>query len=451
MGRESEIVTRSRRELGARLAVFRLANGGMTQAELAGRVHADRTTITHLENGRSGSGSADLWAAIDTILGADGALITGYRGLQALIGREQHKAVKTRLIEAQARAQGLRHAQLGGSGEPGAPIPTAPTAELVDGVVDDELNALELARRVTASDVSDETLSRLESMFDDLAVSYPTAAPDVLLGGLRRCLFYVSQLLDTKAALSQRRRLITVGSWLSLLAATVHIDLEQQGAATARLKTADRLAKEAGHDEIRAWCLETEAWRVLTDGNYPLAAELSQAARELAPRGSSAAVQATMQQGRASARLNQSDDTYAAVERVHGYVSMMQRPDRPGHHFRYDPDKAIAYTATTLAWLGDPAAETYARETITRLVPGDDISKWPRRVASANLDLALTLLITDRLDEACHVTRQALASGRVVPSNHWRAAEVISVVEQRQLHEAKDLRDAYRQLKHEAD
>ncbi|WP_246365962.1 hypothetical protein [Kibdelosporangium persicum] len=184
----------------------------------------------------------------------------------------------------------------------------------------------------------------------------------------------------------------------------------------------------------------------MTDGNYLLAVELSQAAQRLAPQGSSVLIQSTMQEGRARARLGQHEATYAAVTRVHGYVSNLPRPTRPEHHYRYDPDKAIAYTATTLAWAGDPAAETYARETITRLAPSGDTSTWPRRVASAKLDLALTLLITDQFDEACHATQQALESGRVVPSNRWRAAEVIKAVEQKHMPEATELKEAYQQL-----
>jgi transcriptional regulator with XRE-family HTH domain len=449
VGRESESVTRSRRDLGAQLAVFRRAADGMTQGELAGRVHADRTTITHLENGRPGSGTAELWAALDTVLGADGALITGYQGLQAVTDMGHRQDQQTRLVEAQARAQGLRHATNNGTngGMPTGLITPIGPSELVSGGGDDELDALELARRVTASDVSDETLTRLEAVFDDLATSYPKATPSVLLGRLRTYLSYISQLIDAKATLGQKRRLVTVAGWLSLLAATVHIDLKQGQAATARLKTADRLAQEAGHDEIQAWCLETEAWRVLTDGNYPLAVELSQAAQRIAPTGSSVLIQSTMQEGRAHARLGQREATTAAVTRVHGYVANLARPDRPEHHYRYDPDKAIAYTATTLAWAGDPAAETYARETITRLAPPGDIHTWPRRVASAKLDLALTLLITNQLDEACYATQQALESGKIVPSNHWRAAEVINTIEQHQLPETQQLKDAYHQLK----
>jgi hypothetical protein len=74
----------------------------------------------------------------------------------------------------------------------------------------------------------------------------------------------------------------------------------------------------------------------------------------------------------------------------------MKRPDQPEHHFRYDPDKTVAYTATALAWVGDVAAEEYARELIRRLAPSDDVSNWPRRVASANIDLSLALLVGNR-------------------------------------------------------
>jgi hypothetical protein len=57
-------------------------------------------------------------------------------------------------------------------------------------------------------------------------------------------------------SLDERKRLIVLGGWLSLLAATVHIDLKQPAAATARLRTAASLAQHAGHNEIRAWCLK---------------------------------------------------------------------------------------------------------------------------------------------------------------------------------------------------
>jgi hypothetical protein len=114
-------------------------------------------------------------------------------------------------------------------------------------------------------------------------------------------------------------------------------------------------------------------------------------------------------------------------------------PDRPEHHYRYDPAKALSYTATTLAWAGDPAAEDYARATVADLRGANR----PRRTASARLDLGLALVAAGKPDEASAAAQAAITSGRVVASNWWRASEVVSRVEATGISEALDLRDAY--------
>lgn len=312
---------------------------------------------------------------------------------------------------------------------------------------DDEFDALELARRVSASDVGRETLDRLEFAFDDLAMKYPVSPPQDLLRRVRKHSSYVARLMDARMTLAEQRRLYVVGGWFQLLGATLHIDLHQEDAATARLQTAATLAQHAEHREIEAWCYETDAWRVLTDGDYKRALELSLIAQNLAPTGTSAAIQSTAQEGRARARLGEGKETYSAIERVHHMSAGMVPRKGTEHHYQYDPSKALAYTATTLAWVGDPAAEGYARQVIAKLAPADDVEKWPRRVASANIDLALALLGSNQLDEACDAAQRAILSGRIVPSNHWRALEVVNAVEQRELPEASDLREAYQGLK----
>lgn len=324
---------------------------------------------------------------------------------------------------------------------PGWVVATTPTT-------DDEMAAWELSRRVQASGVGMETLTRLERAFDDLATAYPVTPPAELLERVRQHSAYVVKLLDARKTLSEHRRLLVVGGWLSLLGATLHIDLKQEHAATARLQAAVTLARQAEHPEIEAWCYETDAWRVLTDGDYVKALELSIAAQKIAPAGTSALIQATAQEGRARARLGHATETYAAIDTVQKLAAKLGIPERPKeHHYQYDPAKALAYTATTLAWLGDAAAEPFAREVIARLSPSNDVTKWPRRVASANIDLALVLLVDNRLDEACDSAQKAILSGRVVPSNHWRALEVVNAVEARQLPEAPELREAYEGLK----
>lgn len=307
----------------------------------------------------------------------------------------------------------------------------------------DEEEALELARRAAASDVGMETLARLQEVVDQLAVDYSVTPPVELLARVRTHLHLVRQFFDAHKTLNEHRRLLVISGWLSLLGATIHTDLRQYGAATAHLRTALDLARQAEHSEIEAWCFETEAWRQLTEGDYRQAVALSQAAQRRAPSGSSAAIQATAQEGRAWAKLGERKDTYDAIARVGKLIAPMDKPAHPEHHYQYDPDKYTAYTATTLAWVGDPAAEVYARDILARLRGAEYDGKWPRRVASANLDLALALLITDRLDEAVSAAQTAILSGRVVPSNHWRALEVVRVVESRQVAEAGELRQAY--------
>lgn len=432
MAREPASVVELRRALGERLATFRKA-ADVTQGQLAAAAYLDRTTVSHIEKGRARA-DENFWQTADRLTEAGGQLLTAYRQLETARQEQEATTRSTELAAVRAKADALRT------------MPLTPwQAPLASG--NDELAALELARRVAASDVGNETLTQLELAFDDLAMAYPVTPPAELLARLRHHLSYVTTLMDGRTSLHQHKRLIIIGGWLSLLAATVHVDLKQPAAASARLRTAASLAQHAGHDEIQAWCFETEAWRVLTEGDYRRALELSRAAQELAPAGSSVAIQSTAQEGRAWARLHRPRETYNAIEHVNKLVSPLKRPDRPEHHYRYDPDKSVAYVATTLAWVGDPAAESFAREIIARLKPSEDNGKWPRRIAAANLDLALTLLVTNRLDEACDAAQQAILSGRVVPSNHWRAAEVVQAVETRQLPEARDLREAYEGLR----
>ena len=117
----------------------------------------------------------------------------------------------------------------------------------------DEVAAYELSSRVAATDVSSVTLAGLGQVADRMATTYHTTAPAPLLPEVRKYLGYVLQLVDARMTLVQRRQLLTTGAWRSLLAATVHIDLHQRPAATARLDRAQALAEQVGHTEIGAW------------------------------------------------------------------------------------------------------------------------------------------------------------------------------------------------------
>ncbi len=170
---------------------------------------------------------------------------------------------------------------------------------------------------------------------------------------------YVSRLLDGRKSLAEHRRLLVSAGWLSLLAATCLIDLSCRPAALAHLRTAAQLARETGHAELGAWCLETQAWQALVDGNYRRAAG-SRAPRAGAPT-------ATAQEGRAWARLGAQPEAYDALAEAARLTALAVPGHAREHHYQYDPAKSQAYVATTLAWLGDRAAEPHARQVLARI------------------------------------------------------------------------------------
>lgn len=305
-------------------------------------------------------------------------------------------------------------------------------------VLGDDLDALELERRINSSDLSTETLTRLAAAKDELAMAYASTPPALLLVEIRRHLRYVSSLIEVRATLRQHRSLLETAGWLSLLAATVNVDLANRAAMLSNLRTAESLAGETADRELLAWCLETRAWESLTSGDHLGALRLAEQAREAAPTGGSAYIQATAQTGRAWALLGDRRSTAGALTRVEGLAAGLDVPDRPEHHFRYDPTKALAYTATTLAWVGDPAAEDAARAVLAELIAGHPAR--PRRVAAAQLDLGLALTASGRLDEARDVTLEAVRSGRIVPSNHWRIARVVRTLNTHQVPDVQELK-----------
>lgn len=367
----------------------RRTNKGLSLRDLAAQVHHGKSYLHELETGRKAPTPA-VAARLDEALGAGGRLAATVRG--------------------------------------------------TTGEGDAEVAALELARRVAASDVGHETLARLESTVENLAMAYPTTPPAQLLIRVSRHLDYVSTLFNARKTLAQHRRLVVAGGWLALLRATLHIDLGHRAAAGAYLHTAGQLADQAEQPEIAAWCLETKAWAVLTTGHYREALDLSRQAQQVAPRTGSAFVQATAQEGRALARLGDTAQTRVVLDRLQRLAGNLSAPDHPEHHYRYDPAKARAYAATTLAWAGDPAAAAVAHEVITELTTDN---ARPRRIASAQLDLALALLAADQPDKAAAMARTAIASARIVPSNWWRATEVVTGVQRTGIAEAADLRDVY--------
>ncbi len=384
-----------RADFAAELACRR-ADAGLSLADLAVRSHVHRGYAHHVEHGRRWP-TEIVAHSLDTALGADGALLATWEAAN-------------RLPHERATSNG-----------------NAQPTEL-----------LELAARAEASDVSPTTLDLMDLSVDELARAYTRASPTELLRDVRARTRQIGRLLDGRSTLAQRQRLLTAAGWLALFAATLHVDLGQRRAAGAVRTAARSLGRETGHDEIGAWTGEIDTWVALVDQDWPRAAELAAAGEAVSPQGSSAAAQMAMQSARAAARLGDGPQVWAALRRC-AVASQRQSRDRPpDHHFYFDGNKLELYTGTALAWLGDPAAEGYARHAAARSEAGGQ----RRRVATAQLDLGLVLARLGRPDEAAHFGVLALESNELVPSNAWRADELIAAVSgYRGVPEVEELRE----------
>lgn len=106
MAREPEVIAELRRALGDRLAVFRQA-AGLTQAQLAQATICDRTTVAHVEKGRSRADER-FWQAADDACHADGELLAGFHELEAAKYEHDEAQRRNGLTEARAKAAQFR-------------------------------------------------------------------------------------------------------------------------------------------------------------------------------------------------------------------------------------------------------------------------------------------------------------------------------------------------------
>jgi transcriptional regulator with XRE-family HTH domain len=384
----------NRAQFTAELARRRAA-AGLSLADLAKRAHLHRGYAGNVEHGKRWP-TETVARALDAALDADGELLATW--------------------EAANRAPRTQ-----------SPSTDGHSVEL-----------LELAARAEASDVSPATLHLLDSRVDTIARAYTRQPPAELLRDVRASARQISRLLDGRATLAQRRHLLTSAGWLALLAATLHVDLGQRHAASSARTVAGSLGKETEHDEISAWGWEVDTWTALVDQDWGQAATLATTGEDLAPKGSPAAAQLAMQAARASARLGNGAQVRAALRRAEIALERQSADRPPDHHFYFDGDKYELYTGTTLSWLGDPAAEEISRQAAAHYQDG----ARRRRLTTAYLDLGLVLARLRRPDEAAHFGVLALGTNHLVPSNAWRADELVAAVSAyRGVPEVEELRE----------
>lgn len=317
------------------------------------------------------------------------------------------------------------------------------------------VEAIELIRRVEASDTGPKTLAAITDGIDRLCRAYTHTPPSQLLVGCRAYQGYLAQLLDGRATLAQRKELMNLAGWLSLLTATAYIDVGHDPAARSNIGAARTLSDETGDGALAGWIAETEGWKALTDGNYDQAITFCQAGLDVAPQGTSAQVQLLIQHARASAKVGDAITTYRLLDEGAAALDRMAAPEHPEHHYVFDPRRLVAYSAGALVALADDdtLAEDYARRAVAQYDTGPGNGRWVHRLALARVDLALVLARAGQPSEAVHLGMQALGSWRVVASDIWLIGDLDQTLTGRygDAAEVDDFHDSYLQAQSQLD
>lgn len=355
---------------------------GLSQTELARRLHLDQSAISRYENGRQRPDAGTV-AALVELLGA-------------------------------------------------LPAPTSdPVPAAEPSTAPATISAMDLVQRITASDVSTETLDLLDARFDDAATRYCAVAPATLAPVVNELLSHVHRLMDApRLNLAAHHRLVRLGGWCALLRATLDVDVEDHPSAATWLRTAHSMADHVGDTELAGWSWETAAWQALNTNDTARAMSLIGRALDAAPAGGSAEVQATTQLARIHARLGNRDETHRYLDQADALSAHRGNPALGEHHYVYDPVKTESFRASALAWLGDPQAESAARDAVAVFGRTDDNGQRPRlrRWSSACMDLALVAARAGNLEVAVTAASDAIHSGEAAPSNYWRLQVVVDQV-----------------------
>jgi tetratricopeptide (TPR) repeat protein len=259
---------------------------------------------------------------------------------------------------------------------------------------------------------------------------YSSIRPAVLLPRAQRRLAQLDGFLEGRLTLVQHRELLVTRGWLSLLMAALQFDLGDREAAEINRDAALSLGREADHQEIVAWALETPAWFALADRRLRDTIDLARAGQEVAPADRSVIVATTLQEARAWSRLGARQEAEHAIRRAEAAMAKLPEPTDPQDHFVFDPPKVSFYLATCYVWLHEPGrAEEHARHVIEG--NGDPASRnwWPTRVGTARIELALALAQQGRVDEAARTGADVLSADFLRRSTVWRAGELDKILQ----------------------
>lgn len=419
MSRETNDLVWRRRALGEQLATFRRA-AELTQAQLARRIHFDRSRIAHLERG-TGRADQRFWAAADEVVGAKGVLVEAYLELetakQTLAAQERARE----LAAVRARADQLRAA-----GSPESAMVeriTGPAATEPEARVDRRtvlkgaaaaalgLHDAEALRRQLTADLDQAALPA--ASLDDwertvhqygIAHRYRPAAS--LLVDLTADFAELRRQLDDRRAILVPTRLTRVVAQMAGLMCATLVRLGRHTEVRNWARTAKVVAHEAGDSHLHAWVLGQEAYSHYYGGHLTAAAQVAAHAQRLAHHEPCTGVAlAAALEARVHGLTGNQAETYAALERAESALGGLTIPPTPST-FSYNEAKFAFHTGSAHTHLGNTTAALAAQDQALALCAANDY--FDR--ALIMLDRADCFIRDDDLPAAAHWATRAFQS-----------------------------------------
>lgn len=262
-----------------------------------------------------------------------------------------------------------------------------------------------------------ETIERLELVTEQLCCEYAWRDAGELRADVIHRLKYISKLMAGRRTLSERRDLLVLAGWLTLLLACLEYDLGHARQADFARITSNNIGREADHGEIMGWSFELSAWFALTQGRLRSVPGYAEAGMAAAPN-SSVIVQLAAQSAKAHARMGDKVRVEKVLDEGFHMLAQHDNPTRPENHFVIDPSKWDLHAMDCYRLVkDDKRAAEHAHEVIKGSRRPDGTETAPMRAAEARLTLAVTSLRAGDIEAAAAWTKAAFDANRrsVVP------------------------------------